>query len=157
MRVRIFHVADDGALTFSADDRLSVVMPERNDDYNEALDALLNGGSATIGGGAAPQFLLIRADDDVADDRESRILRRAIARRVASQPGAATKPHDDLLLCLDLGAVHEGDCPLRLRDMAAADISDVVHDVMGISRHLVRRHGAVQLDTAAFMPRFAAV
>lgn len=157
MRVRIFDVGADGALVYRDEDYLSTCFPER-DDYLDAFDALIGGGSHRVGGGAAPEILLIRADDD-ADDREERILRREIARRVVTEVERISRRRDliDIHLCMELGAVHEGDCPLRLRDLAAADIADAVHDVLGIHRHLDHRFGTGRLDTVAFLPRFAAV
>lgn len=55
-----------------------------------------------------------------------------------------------LELIMDLAAVHAR-CPLRLAEMAAADDADLMHDIIGIRRHLDRRTGELR----RFAPRFA--
>lgn len=42
---------------------------------------------------------------------------------------------------LDLSAAHMNGCPLRLRDMLTAPVTDLLHDAFGIAAHLNRRTG----------------
>lgn len=53
---------------------------------------------------------------------------------------------------MDIIACHANGCPLRLDDLLAADDFNLLHDVLGISRHIDRSTGRL---TAIFRPRFA--
>lgn len=54
---------------------------------------------------------------------------------------------------MDLTAVHANGNPLRLKDMEAADITELAHDIYGIARHLDRDTGKLK---DCFSPRFSA-
>src|SRR5688500_17681889 len=53
---------------------------------------------------------------------------------------------------IDVTAVHENGCPLRLRELLLADDLNFAHDVFGIRRHLDRDTGHLR---GYFVPRFA--
>lgn len=55
-------------------------------------------------------------------------------------------------LQMDLTACHNNGCPLRLQDMLDAKPFDLMHDILGINRHINRETG--QLEDS-FVPRFA--
>ena len=54
---------------------------------------------------------------------------------------------------MDLTATHANGNPLRLADLLAASDADLLHDVLGIERHLDRTTGKL---TDCFSPRFSA-
>jgi hypothetical protein len=54
----------------------------------------------------------------------------------------------------DLITCHADCCPLRLKELSEAPITDFVHDIMGIRRNLER--GKRRLK-GGFIPRYAAV
>jgi hypothetical protein len=60
---------------------------------------------------------------------------------------------DRSTLVMDLETVHCNGCRLRLGDMVGGRISDIMHDVNGISKHLDRKTGQLK---KGFAPRFAA-
>ncbi|RZN30493.1 hypothetical protein [Bradyrhizobium sp. Leo121] len=55
-------------------------------------------------------------------------------------------------LVMDITAAHANGCPLLLRDLLDADLSNFAHDIYGIRRHIDRDTGKL---TGCFMPRFA--
>lgn len=57
-----------------------------------------------------------------------------------------------LELEMDLTACHANGCPLKLRELLAAEPYEFAHDVGGIHRHINRETG--QLENC-FLPRFA--
>jgi hypothetical protein len=69
---------------------------------------------------------------------------------VASLNGPKIEFSDGLL---DLVACHLNGSPLRLEDMAIGDDLDLLHDFMGIRRHIDRETGKLIGD---FTPRFSA-
>lgn len=151
MRVSIFDAQPDGRIVFRAEDDLAIIMPERDDAYEEAVEALYIVGYAFVGGGAAPEVMLVRTGGDA--DRERAALRTVVAGRALMalrRQGPTPLTRADLVLAL-MQAEDQG-CRLRLRDLAAADEADVVHDVMGIHANRNRVTGAVDLTT--FRPRF---
>jgi len=78
-----------------------------------------------------------------------------IAQRVVDWGDANMRGHRMKMLdvIMDLTAVHANGCPLYLATLAqGARISDVMHDVVGISRHLDRKTGKLQ---DGFLPRYA--
>lgn len=54
---------------------------------------------------------------------------------------------------MDLTACHANGCPLRLQDLLEADDLNLVHDVVGIHRHIDHETGALG---GSFLPRFHA-
>lgn len=142
MRVSIFDRLDDGRIVFRAEDGLAAIMPEPDEAYHDACLALIRDGQVTIGGGAAPLLLLVCLDDIRT---EPRVLRGVIARRAAVGSSVA-ELHRALIQ-----AEHTG-CPLRLRDLAAADDADLMHDIIGIWNH--RDPATGRVDLAVFRPRF---
>jgi hypothetical protein len=54
---------------------------------------------------------------------------------------------------MDLAATHANGCPLRFDDLLKADDFNLLHDVLGIDRHLDRATGQL---TGFFSPRFSA-
>lgn len=54
---------------------------------------------------------------------------------------------------MDLMAVHEHGCPLKLTELLNAENFDFAHDVFGINHHLNRK--SYQLEDC-FLPRYAA-
>ena len=59
---------------------------------------------------------------------------------------------DRLSTQMDLTAVHANGCPLDLARLAAADNFNLMHDVLGIARHLDRETGKLR---DFFRPRCA--
>jgi len=53
---------------------------------------------------------------------------------------------------MDIDACHSNGCALDLVALAAANISDLVHDVVGISNHINRKTGELE---DGFLPRYA--
>ena len=74
---------------------------------------------------------------------------RAILDRVQKAGNTIDRPQ----LHMDLEAVHCNGCRLRLGDMVGGKLSDVVHDINGIIKHLDRATGKLK---KGFQPRFAA-
>lgn len=56
-------------------------------------------------------------------------------------------------LSMDIEATHCNGCPLDLWGLLEAGVSDFLHDITGIVRHLDRRTGRL---TNCFLPRYAA-
>lgn len=84
--------------------------------------------------------------------KESKVIEEIVerARLYAMRNGIETPVRMDLQM--DLTAVHANGCPLRLRELAAADDFDFTHDVFGIMRHIDRKTGKLG---DFFLPRFA--
>lgn len=84
---------------------------------------------------------------------------RALVERIAARAAALGRRlgllADNLETQFQMGVtcVHNSVCRLRLGEMADADDGDFGHDVLGIRRHLDRKH--VELRDC-FVPRFAA-
>lgn len=62
------------------------------------------------------------------------------------------RPVSRMDMHMDITACHCNGCPLRLRDLLAADDANFGHDVFGISRHIDRKTGRLG---GSFLPRFA--
>ncbi len=77
----------------------------------------------------------------------SKIAARAV--QMAQNNGGG---YDFMTANMDINACHSNGCPLRLRDLLAADDLNFAHDVFGIRRHINRETG--QLENC-FVPRFA--
>lgn len=58
---------------------------------------------------------------------------------------------DGVCLRMDLSACHANGCPLDFERLAEADDFNLLHDVVGITRHISRETGQL---TGHFMPRF---
>lgn len=88
---------------------------------------------------------------------EQPIVLKIVDRAYAmAQKHAAGKPmgeRDKQDWRMDIIAVHNGDCPLRLQDMLDADDFNFAHDIFGIARHLNRT--TMKLEDH-FLPRFSA-
>lgn len=59
---------------------------------------------------------------------------------------------DTLALTMDVTACHNHGCQLDLVGLSKAGDGDLVHDVIGISRHIDRSSGQLQ---SCFVPRFS--
>lgn len=57
-----------------------------------------------------------------------------------------------IALVMDVTACHLNGCPLHLEDLAEADNFNLLHDVVGIYRHLDRETGRLK---DCFLPRYA--
>lgn len=79
----------------------------------------------------------------------SEIAARAVA--LAKRHGVA---YPKMTAVMDLMACHANGCPLRLRDLLAADDGNFAHDVFGIRDHINRDTGALG---DCFLPRFTRV
>ena len=66
----------------------------------------------------------------------------------------AAPSHARLMFRMDLTACHANGTPLDLEKLRAADDFTLVHDVVGIARHLDRTTGQL---TGCFLPRCAAL
>jgi len=75
---------------------------------------------------------------------------QAIAERANREMPSAC---DVLNTSMDITACHANGCPLRLKDLLAADDFNFFHDVLGVKNHLNRKTG--KLD-GRFMPRYSA-
>ncbi len=82
---------------------------------------------------------------------EERDLIAKIAKRAARLHGS-TDCDFWIDAALDIAATHANGCPLRLRELLAAPAEHLLHDVLGIARHLDRRTGELR---DCFLPRFA--
>ena len=60
---------------------------------------------------------------------------------------------DVISLQMDIVATHISGCPLRLKALLEAPISDFIHDIYGILKHLDRTTGKLQ---DCFVPRYTA-
>jgi hypothetical protein len=60
---------------------------------------------------------------------------------------------DVMSTVMDLEATHTHGCPLKLAELEKADDVNLMHDVLGIARHIDRDTGEL---TNCFLPRFAA-
>jgi len=78
----------------------------------------------------------------------SEIADRAIA--IADKFGL---PTNKMNLVMDLEVAHSNDTPLDLQALAAADDTNLAHDVFGIRSHLNRRTGKLE---DGFAPRYSA-
>jgi len=63
------------------------------------------------------------------------------------------KEIDMVSLMLDITATHLNDTPLDLKGLLDAELTDFVHDVFGIMKHINRRAGKLE---DGFVPRYAA-
>ena len=82
------------------------------------------------------------------DHRDFELVTKVADRTLALLPGGPSKL--DLLITLD--ACHTGPCPLDLERLAEAPNFDLLHDVLGIYRHLDRTTRELG---GCFIPRFA--
>jgi len=57
------------------------------------------------------------------------------------------------VVSMDLEAVHSNGCPLDFARMAKGKISDIMHDIRGIAKHIDRMTGKLK---GGFTPRFIA-
>ena len=80
---------------------------------------------------------------------EDKNLARLIARRAVSIWGNAPA---EVLVQMDVIAVHANGCPLRLEALLGADDFNFLHDITGIDRHLNRETGKLE---GFFLSRFA--
>lgn len=74
------------------------------------------------------------------------------ARELARRVGRASLTADPRSMRMDLAAVH-AHTPLRLAELAEADVQNLTHDVFGIMSHLDRETGELR---DCFVPRYAA-
>lgn len=86
-----------------------------------------------------------------ADNPEDQRLLVDIAHRAVRFAAKQDQKVNFIDLMMDLTACHTNGNPLRLKELAAANDFNFVHDVFGIRRHLDRETG--QLD-GRFSPRF---
>lgn len=81
---------------------------------------------------------------------------KAIIFKIAKRAAAVCKKNNikfDLLSSeMDLMACHANGCPLELERMLEADDVNLMHDVLGIRRHISRKTGKLK---HCFLPRFA--
>lgn len=75
-----------------------------------------------------------------------------IAARAALMVERVGVDYPKIELMMDLTATHANGCPLRLRDLLAADEMNFAHDIFGIRRHINRNTGKME---DSFVPRFA--
>tara|TARA_R110002020_G_scaffold387717_1_gene598491 strand:- start:1661 stop:1936 length:276 start_codon:yes stop_codon:yes gene_type:complete len=79
----------------------------------------------------------------------------AIARRVAEYVADSFELELKVVdLVLDLQAVHSK-TPLNLQGMFDGDLSHVLHDVLGIRRHVIREGTLKGYLRGGFVPRYA--
>lgn len=78
-------------------------------------------------------------------------LVRVIAKRAVYAAGNPNYRVEDATM--DLTVCHLNGCPLRLVDLAEANEFDLIHDVLGINRHLDHETGELK---DCFLPRYAA-
>jgi len=83
---------------------------------------------------------------------KDRSLISKIASRAAGIYAEAGSQADRLHIEMDLTATHANGNPLRLADLLAADDFNLMHDVVGINRHIDRSTGKL---TGFFTPRFS--
>ena len=85
--------------------------------------------------------------------REMELLRGIARRGTTILAGRGVKePFFNVLM--DVVSVHDLVVPLRLEEMAVARDQDLIHDIVGIRRHLDRRNFSL---TSGFHPRYARV
>jgi hypothetical protein len=82
--------------------------------------------------------------------KEDFTLILAVAMRV--QKEYPEYPDKQSILLMDLQACHGNGCPLDLEGMMHADRLDLMHDVLGIRRHINRDTGKLE---GCFEPRYA--
>ena len=63
----------------------------------------------------------------------------------------AGEPLDIMARVMDMEACHNT-CPLNLEGLETAELSDLLHDVLGIASHLNRETGELE---GCFVPRYA--
>ena len=83
--------------------------------------------------------------------REVRLIGMIVSRAYAAldRPGDFNR----LTVTMDLVACHRNGCPLRLEELAeAATDANLLHDVLGIGRHIDRKTGQLR---DCFLPRYA--
>lgn len=98
---------------------------------------------------STPSFECAHSERDAAN----RIARRAFALRKAFAARDTSRNIPDVLsMQMDLVATHANGCPLDFQRLEAADDFNLLHDVLGIERHLNRDTGQLQ---DFFLPRFA--
>lgn len=83
---------------------------------------------------------------------ELRQISKVAARAVVALGKPLPSGMDHQTICLDLGKVHDSGCPLDLAGLLVCRESDLLHDVMGIHRHLDRDTGEL---LECFWPRYA--
>lgn len=81
-----------------------------------------------------------------------------VIRKIAIRAYALCKTHQVkgvkmIDIQMDLSAAHANGNPLRLDELLEADDFNLLHDVLGIRRHLDRETGKL---TGCFSPRFSA-
>ena len=59
---------------------------------------------------------------------------------------------DRIDMYMDVTATHQNGCPLKLKELLAADDFNFFHDIYGIYNHLDRKTGELK---NCFLPRFA--
>jgi len=59
---------------------------------------------------------------------------------------------DRTSMSMDIAATHLNGCPLKLKELLAADDFNFFHDIYGIYNHLDRKTGKLK---NCFLPRFA--
>jgi len=79
--------------------------------------------------------------------RDAKQVSAIVERVTALIPGACA-----MVVQMDLVATHANGCPLDFEALKAADDFNLVHDIVGIGRHLDRVSGKL---TGGFRPRFA--
>jgi hypothetical protein len=81
----------------------------------------------------------------------------ALIERIADRATAIARQNDIEYptpeAAMDITATHANGCPLRLKELLAAEPFNFAHDVFGIRRHLNRETGALE---NCFVPRYAA-
>lgn len=89
-----------------------------------------------------------------ASGQETKVILKIMDRVKASlaERGYSLGAEERLSLHMDIEACHSNGCPLRLKDLLAADDFNFSHDVFGIRDHIDRTTGRL-LDH--FVPRFA--
>jgi hypothetical protein len=83
----------------------------------------------------------------------ARIAKRAYALRKAYAARGTGRIPSALSMQMDLVAAHANGCPLDFQRLENADDFNLLHDVLGIERHLNRVTGQL---AGFFLPRFAA-
>lgn len=86
----------------------------------------------------------------VSPDDRGRIVRIARRGRAALRDHGISR--DQMSIEMDLSACHANGCPLDLRKLEEADDFNLVHDLLGIARHLDHATGALR---GHFHPRCA--
>lgn len=83
---------------------------------------------------------------------ESKTISLIVRRAIAEATLAKLPRIDPLQLEMDITATHCNGNPLRLEDMLTAPVMDLMHDIVGIRRHLDRKTGKLG---DCFSPRYS--